>query len=132
MAAAYSIIQWIWGFPQTAAGAVISLFVGGKAQRFHGASVRRWRLSGSVSLGRFIFISEKVQPEFLQRIMVHEYGHTIQSLFLGPLYLLAVGIPSVLWAGLPALEKYRINHSVSYYSFYSERWADELGERYAK
>jgi len=32
--------------------------------------------------------------EIEQRTLVHEYGHTIQSIILGPLYLLIIGIPS--------------------------------------
>lgn len=36
----------------------------------------------------------------LQTLLVHEYGHTIQSMILGPLYLIVIGIPSTLWGFL--------------------------------
>lgn len=34
--------------------------------------------------------------ELSNQLLVHEYGHTIQSLMLGPLYLAIIGIPSTL------------------------------------
>ena len=56
----------------------------------------------------------------------HEHGHQIQSKILGPLYLLVIGIPSLIWAWLygPVI-KYTRN---GYYRFYTEKWADKLGE----
>ena len=57
--------------------------------------------------------------------LMHEYGHTIQSQKLGPVYLLVIGLPSLIWAG--CFEKYRIKHKKSYYGFYTEKWADKLG-----
>ena len=62
-------------------------------------------------------------------LMVHEYGHTIQSLIFGPFYLLAVGIPSLVWSFWPALVKKREQERISYFSAYPERWANQLGEK---
>ena len=56
----------------------------------------------------------------------HEYGHTIQSLILGPLYLPIVGIPSLIWS-VYYRRKCRRFPALQYYSFYTERWADRLG-----
>ena len=61
--------------------------------------------------------------------MVHEYGHTIQSLILGPLYLLVMGIPSTLWGFLPNPAKKRKEEKISYFSFFTEKWANNLGEK---
>lgn len=52
----------------------------------------------------------------------HEWGHTRQSLYLGPLYLLIIGLPSIIWAMI-----HTPNSKKSYYFFYTERWADKLG-----
>lgn len=52
----------------------------------------------------------------------HEWGHTRQSMYLGWLYLLAIGLPSLLWAFV-----YDSGWNVSYYDFYTEKWADKLG-----
>ena len=44
---------------------------------------------------------------------------------LGPIYLIVIVIPSCLWAWLG--EKYREKNDVSYYAFYTEKWANKLG-----
>ncbi len=126
----YGILQWTWGFPQTLVGFVLSLIFRGDSKRFFGASVRRWRFRGSVSLGRYIFLSESANAQ--HDLLIHEYGHTIQSLILGPLYLAVVGIPSLLWAGMPAFARYRKQRGVDYDSVYPENWANALGKRFCE
>ena len=69
--------------------------------------------------------------EIPQRLLVHEYGHTIQSLIFGPLYLIIMGIPSTLWGFLPSCQKKR-NGGISYFSFFTERFANYLGEMVTK
>ena len=54
------------------------------------------------------------------------------KLFFGPIYLLSVGLPSILWAGLPCFRRMRQAGKRSYYSVYPERSATRLGERFAK
>lgn len=121
----YRLCQWLWGFPQTLAGFVLGLFVSRTGRSsYRGAVVMRWKLQGSLSLGMYIFLSDSVTEDSM--VLLHEYGHTIQSMLLGPLYLLVIGLPSLLWAGLPAFEAYRRKKSVGYYSFYTERWANYL------
>ena len=63
------------------------------------------------------------------RLLVHEFGHTIQSLVLGPLYLPVIGLPSAIWLNTPQLSRRRRNAESSYYAFFTERWANHLGER---
>lgn len=126
----YRLAQWLWGFPQSAAGGVLYLITRGSGTNFHGALAKKWRRKGSVSLGMFLFISDGLSEEESRRVLVHEYGHSIQSLIFGPLYLLAVGIPSAVWAGLPALKRLREKKNRSYYSVYPECWANVLGERF--
>ena len=140
----FTIIQWTWGFPQTAAGAVLFLHhrnrPGVQHFRWHGSSVTVWKSPASVSLGKFIFLTDdplyyyphlrgKIsRDEALKQLLVHEYGHTIQSLALGPLYLFAVGLPSMLWSRLPRMQKRRRERKISYYSAPFERGANRLGE----
>ena len=67
--------------------------------------------------------------ELSNRLLVHEYGHTIQSLILGPVYLIFIGIPSTLWGFLPNLNKKRRDEKISYFDFFTEKWANSLGEK---
>lgn len=116
-----------WGFPQTLAGLIVLALMGWRAPKhvFRSALVTEWRLNRGLSLGPFIFVPRHCG----HRLVVHEYGHTIQALLLGPLYLPVIVIPSLTWAGVPALERRRMRRNVSYYSFFTERWANSLAER---
>ena len=120
----YILGQCTWGFAQTLVGGLVSLCCPG-CQRsvHHGAVVTRWKREEGLSLGLFVFVPRSSDD----RLLAHEYGHTLQSLLLGPLYLLVIGLPSVIWAWLPALERRRQRKHISYYDFYTERWADRWG-----
>ena len=131
----YTLCQWTWGLPQNLLGAAIYLFyrVQGCAHfRYQGAKVLIWpQRAGSMSMGSFLFMHPSWTPKD-KALLEHEYGHTIQSLFFGPLYLLSVGLPSVIWASVPALDTLRRKKQISYYSVYPEKWASSLGARFAK
>ena len=103
------------------------LLTGPKEKRhvFHGALVTRWYLKSSMSMGLFLFMGTD-DP----RVLVHEYGHTIQSCILGPLYLPVVGIPSFCWANTPHFERNRRMGRYRYSDFYPEKWANYLGWRF--
>lgn len=78
---------------------------------------------GAVTLGGFIVLRTRYMDE--QDTLLHEWGHTRQSLMLGPLYLPVVGLPSIVWAALYGSVIPRSRNG--YYRFYTERWADRLG-----
>ena len=40
-----------------------------------------------------------------------------------------MGIPSTLWGFLPNLAKKRKEEKISYFSFFTEKWANNLGEK---
>ena len=109
----YIIIQCTWGIIQTLLGFFVFLLnIKNKHFFYHGAIVTERHVPSSVSLGMFVFTTtdpmkdkrteNRIPDEELsQRLLVHEYGHTIQSLIFGPLYLIVMGIPSTLWGFLP-------------------------------
>ena len=121
--AAYSLLQCTWGILQTLLG--LALFLRFRRRQhhiFHGGIATKWGRGGGVSLGQFFFYDENRED-----LLLHEYGHTLQSLILGPLYLLVVGIPSFLWANLPYFKERRKRKGIPYSGLYCERWADALG-----
>ena len=130
----YILWQYTWGILQNLVGGAIYLFFrlrGCEHFRYQGALAVVWTIqAGSMSMGRFLFFYPDYQKEG-HRLVSHEYGHTIQSLILGPLYLPLVGLPSLIWASLPALEKRRQEKHISYYDFAPEKWANRLGDRFA-
>ena len=139
----YVILQCTWGIIQTLFGFVVFLVnIKHKHYFYHGAIVTERGAPSSVSLGMFIFVTTNPMKdkrtenripddELSNRLLVHEYGHTIQSLILGPLYLIVMGIPSTMWGFLPSCQKKR-NGGVSYFSFFTEKFANYLGEKVIK
>ena len=137
----YAVVQCTWGFLQTALGAIVFIsHFSDEHFMYHGAVVTKWRSKSSVSLGMFVFVTDEpyfyeklknqyTMEELSRRLLVHEYGHTVQSLILGPLYLIFMGIPSTLWGFLPSLSRKRREEKLSYFSFFTEAWANTLGEK---
>ncbi len=135
----YRIWQCTWGILQTTLGLVLFLLhFNVKHFHYHGATVTVWETKSSVSLGMFVFVTaepyfaEKFKgqigvEELSNRLLVHEYGHTIQSLILGPLYLILIGIPSMLWGFLGGSK--RREKQIPYGAFFTEKWANRLGEK---
>lgn len=78
---------------------------------------------GAVTLGKYIFADDTYF--FDKDIIAHEYGHRLQSRKLLLLYLIVIGLPSIIWAG--CFEWYRVKYNKSYYNFYTEKWANRLG-----
>lgn len=137
----YRILQCTWGILQTVLGLIVFIaHIKDEHFSFHGAVITKWKNKSSVSLGMFVFVTDEPyfyeklkdkysKDELSRRLLTHEYGHTIQSLILGPLYLLVIGIPSTLWGFLPSCYKRRKEHGVSYFWFFTESWANALGEK---
>ena len=123
----YYSLQMTWGILQNVLGLFVWLYVlltGPKEKRhfFYGALVTRWNSKASMSLGMFLFLGTDDE-----RVIVHEYVHSIQSLILGPFYLPVIGIPSFIWANSPHYIRNRKRGRYKYTSFYPEKWANHLG-----
>lgn len=122
-----SFLLYLWQLPQNICGTLLVALlpsmvpINFKGQhRFLPASLifPADIMKGGVSLGRYIVVN----TEAGYNTWAHERGHSIQSMILGPLYLLVIGLPSLLWAAI-----WRPGYGRSYYEFYTEAWADKLG-----
>ena len=78
------------------------------------------KMKGGISLGRYIILPWKYREygkgSFIEKTHKHEYGHTRQSLRLGWLFLLVIGIPSITWAWMHST--FKKFQTVDYYSFF--------------
>lgn len=117
----FIFLQCTWGVLQSLLGVIFLLINVFRIRRIfiYKNSVvigfgRNW---GGVSLGLFIFVSKNRVDDI--QTLLHEYGHCIQSVILGPLYVFVIGIPSLSWAMF-------FSRGKNYYSFYTERWANKL------
>lgn len=114
-------LWWIWCFPQMLLGLFIKIVTKARKQDDH--YHYRYR-RGSVSLGEYVFLCPSHQGDPIT--LRHEMGHRTQSRMLGWLYLPIIGLPSFIWC--ECFKGYRKKHKISYYSFYTERWADRIGK----
>ena len=114
------ILLYLWELPQNLIGLALTKALGpGRAETYRNARIlRSEKMRGGISLGRYIIVDARSASPYIGR---HERGHTRQSRLLGPFYLPVIGIPSLLWAAW-----WRPGRKRSYFSFYTERWADRL------
>lgn len=123
----YTIIQCTWGLLQTLIGLAFFIKYRKCEHKIYRCCIdTKWNLKGGLSLGLFIF-TPKDDVENADLIRVHEYGHTIQSLVMGPL-MLFVGIISVVWGSLPYFQRMRWEKKVPYTACFVEYWASKWGE----
>ena len=128
-----NLILFIWQLPQHIVALIYFGYLVmmckdlGVDSRYKQATVIPCVMRGAVTLGNYVFVG--LNSEY-KKTVKHELGHTIQSKILGPLYLIVIGIPSITYCGLrrlfPSLRK------KNYYNFYTEKWANNLSEKYIK
>lgn len=125
------LLHFTWGFPQTILAWILLIVHGAmygpcKIQFQKDCAVfivTNKMFKSPFSLGVFIFKPHRIP--LLPSTKIHEYGHTMQALALGPAYLLIVGIPSAVWNYLRVQKG--CFQSYGYYSFYTEKWAEAWG-----
>ena len=123
------IILYLWQLPQNIIGFVLTKILRAKKVNIGNDIVYLAPLCDSaISLGNYIIVDKNLYTwisefSFLTTIQ-HEQGHQVQSKYLGWLYLLIVGIPSLLRNLYSRTGK---TTSEWYYSGFPENWADKLG-----
>lgn len=118
-----NILLYLWQLPQNIIGLMMLLICTGTDLIYNSVSVRKSnKMAGGISLGKYIIINDKCN----ELTIAHEYGHCKQSLYLGPMYLLIIGLPSIIWASLYGTKLFPYTKN-GYYKFYTEKWADKLG-----
>lgn len=113
------VLAVLWELPQNQLGAgllALHWVLGAvrSTQREHGRLFVE-SPSVAVSLGHFVFWTPPTPSRHFfsdAATRDHEYGHTFQSRSLGPLYLLAVGVPSVS----------RVIYAIAYRELTGRRW----------
>ena len=122
-----SILMYLHQLPQNLLGFALYLYYQGYEKMYHVGRndvvvTRSSKMRGGISLGQYVIVSRRAGAE----TVCHELGHCKQSQILGWLYLIVIGLPSIIWAALYGIPE--IRERWSYYDFYTERWANELGE----
>ncbi len=130
------VLLWIWQLFQNILGLTLVAITNAVAmsRTIDGETVvyyvaRRFNHTWSgVSLGNYIVFSVDAFAD--ETSVRHEHGHQIQSEYLGPFYLIVVGLPSFLrniwdrFAHIKWTNKQRVDW---YYSHFPENQADKFG-----
>jgi len=109
------MIKYLWQLPQNLLGLLVV-----KVTRARYSTLGCWTTpkdSFGVTLGKYIILGGRFSTIDVR----HEKGHQKQSLYLGPFYLLVIGLPSVVGNLLNRVIPF------DYYKQPWEAWADKLG-----
>lgn len=112
----------LWQCPQLVIGLSLCLFFKyWKTEKINGIDIefRETKFKFCFSLGKYVF-APKCAQKF---VLMHEAGHSVQSVYTGLFYLIIVGLPSVC---LYLFKKLKKKDSVWYHSHYPENWADRI------
>lgn len=118
------VLLWLWQLPQLILGSIVILLFHNKIieSEEYKTTCMFW-VEGcgfGVCLGPIIILDTKLHEDSVR----HEYGHYRQSMMLGPLYLVVVGLPSLI---MNIFARYGIIGPDEYYSRWPEKQADKLG-----
>ncbi len=116
----------LWQLPQVLLAYMLIVLWKAKLEfTYKGIKVYRTDKLYGISLGTIIILSIKHNTQVLH----HEYGHTRQSLYFGWLYLLIIGLPSIVMNILSTVlyKKGYKTFANNYYKRWPENWADKLG-----
>ena len=123
--------EWVevfWELPQNFIGALVVAITGAEKTERDFEFVASKYSSFGVSLGDYIIFGGEKGDDVSYN---HELGHHKQSLILGPLYLLLIGLPSLLgnlWDRVAHRSWNYKKREKWYYSQIWEAWADSLGD----
>ena len=122
------ILLYLWQLPQNLLGLLVILFT--KAEKTNPFYWRTSKHRFGVSLGLYIIFGAVSDRYIPWRSVKHEQGHQKQSLYLGWLYLLIIGLPSAIGNIYDRIAHKHWSYTESekwYYSQPWEKWADKLG-----
>lgn len=128
----YYLLSFTWGLPLTLVGGLVALFLLIKGRRpsrfgwclYFEVANDNW---GGFNMGP-IFLCER-NPDWWTK--KHEFGHSIQNCFWGPLMIFVITIPSAIryWFRI-IQEKFGKTNLPPYDSIWFEGQATKLGEEY--
>lgn len=126
------LLLYIWQLPQNILGLILLLWY--KHEKiYHKLNGRTFyftnEMPSGISLGNYIIMNRDDREDGMK----HEYGHSIQSRILGPLYLFIIGFLSLCGNiydnkfHTPSRGWSYTKSSKWYYNQPWEKWADKLG-----
>ena len=114
-------LLYLWQLPQNLLGLILILFYK-KEKFYHKLNGRTFyytsEMPSGISLGNYIIMNREDREDGMK----HEYGHTIDSRRWGPLYLLVIGLPSLLGNIWDRVFHKKWKYSKSCRWYYNQPW----------
>lgn len=128
------VSRFTWQAPQTILGNSIAHFNNtfgnvSQVQHIYGVTVLKQEnlnlmpTRKAMSVGNFIVGGSEIEADPHNYLFQHEYGHYIQSRYMGPLYLFAVAIPSLFNAaflGNHRMQSYERGASIHAFMYFNK------------
>ena len=123
------LLQTLWQLPQYILGVILIRLLDAEYRCTLKNNVKLYSFQhifiSGCGLGRHILLEEKyLKSPGASTTIKHEYGHCNQSLLLGWIYLIIIGLPSTCLNLIARKNKWVYSH---YYDFYTESWANKWG-----
>jgi hypothetical protein len=124
------ILLYIWQLPQNLVGLFLLLWYQHE-KVYHRLNGRTFyfttEMPSGISLGNYIIMNRQDKEDGMR----HEYGHSIDSRRWGPIYLLVIGLPSILGNIYDRIFHKKWKYSDSCEWYYNQPWeksADKNGK----
>jgi hypothetical protein len=121
--AAVNLLLWVWQLPQNLLGLLMVKILGAKLGEYSSLVYYTPVRGIGVSLGKYIIVSSNC--DFT--VLLHEEGHQVQSRWLGPLYLVVVGLPSAVFCNLWDRLFHKKWDAEKRVAWYHSRWPEGPG-----
>lgn len=123
------LLLFVWQLPQNLLGLIL-LLIYKHEKIYHKLNGKIFyftdEMPSGISLGNYIIMNREDKEDGMK----HEYGHSIQSRILGPIYLIIIGLPSLIGNIYDKIAHAHWPYGKSYKWYYNqpwEKWADKLG-----
>ena len=113
------VLLFLWQLPQNILALIVLLVNYRSKVKHEDYYTVKYLCNRGISLGNYILFD--CDGVITNKAIKHKKGHQKQSVYLGWLYLLVIGLPSVIGNVLHRFIKF------DYYSQPWEAWADRLG-----
>lgn len=126
------LLLYIWMLPQNLLGLLVKFFIKAELYDVFGTHcvvyITEKKNFGAISLGRYIIMEKRIydDPNLYYNCVRHENGHFLQGKRFGPLYLIIVGLPSIINNILARI--FGGKFISNYYKKWPENNADKLGD----
>ena len=77
----FRLWQWTWGFPQSLLGLIFRLvYRDCPRTEYRNTVVTHWPKGGSMGVGMYLFLGTGGDEDHKAQVLVHEFGHSVQSM----------------------------------------------------